>query len=86
MNPILSMHHVVIILPMILYRVVTPSSNYIVRDSHELCLALLAEAQVALVSGDAFGAPNCLRLSYAASPELITEAITRLRKFLVSLQ
>ena len=42
--------------------------------------------KVALVSGDAFGAPNCVRLSYAASKELITESITRFKKFLLSLR
>jgi aspartate/methionine/tyrosine aminotransferase len=57
-----------------------------VKDSHELCLELLREEQVALVSGDAFGAPDTIRISYAASPELITESISRLKKFLLSLK
>jgi len=57
-----------------------------VRDSHEMCLELLRCEQVALVSGDAFGAPDCIRLSYAASTELITESITRLDRFLASLK
>lgn len=57
-----------------------------VTNSHELCLELLREEKVALVSGDAFGAPDTLRISYAASPELITQSITRLAKFLASLK
>ena len=57
-----------------------------VNDSHELCLELLRCEQVALVSGDAFGAPDCIRLSYAASTELITQSIVRLKRFLLSLE
>ena len=57
-----------------------------VSNSHEMCLELLREEKVALVSGDAFGAPDTLRVSYAASKELITESVTRLEKFLLSLQ
>jgi aspartate aminotransferase len=41
---------------------------------------LLAEANVATVTGDAFGNPNCLRLSYAASEAQLTEAIRRIRE------
>ena len=41
--------------------------------------------QVALVSGNAFGASSCIRLSYAASKELIEQSISRLKTFLTSL-
>jgi aspartate aminotransferase len=44
---------------------------------------LLAEANVASVTGEAFGNPNCLRLSYATSEEQLTEAFTRIKKALV---
>jgi aspartate aminotransferase len=43
---------------------------------------LLAEANVATVTGDAFGSPNCLRLSYATSEEQLIEAITRIKNAL----
>ena len=56
------------------------------RDSHELCLALLRREAVAVVSGDAFGAPRCLRLSYATSLHVISEALTRLKSFLLALE
>ena len=46
---------------------------------------LLHPFQVALVSGDAFGASSCIRLSYAASKELIEQSISRLKTFLMSL-
>ena len=67
------------------YGTVTPDGRS-VKNSHELCLELLRCEQVALVSGDAFGADDCIRLSYAASTELITESITRLARFLQSLK
>lgn len=57
----------------------------LVKTSHELCLELLRDHQVAVVSGDAFGAPDCLRISYATSESVITESLIRLKSFLNSL-
>lgn len=51
--------------------------DYIIRDANDLAMYLLSEALVALVSGDAFGDPNCIRISYAASEEVLTEAMKR---------
>jgi aspartate aminotransferase len=45
-------------------------------------LLLLEEALVATVSGESFGAPNCIRISYAASTEQITEAMDRIERVL----
>ena len=56
-----------------------------ITNSHDLCFELLRSHGVALVSGDAFGCDECIRLSYAASQELITDSITRLGAFLASL-
>jgi len=56
-----------------------------VNDANDLCLYLLAEALVALVAGDAFGDPNCLRISYAASEETLTEAMKRIAAALAKL-
>jgi aspartate aminotransferase len=39
---------------------------------------LLEEARVATVTGEAFGSPNCIRISYAASEKDIREAIRRI--------
>jgi aspartate aminotransferase len=50
----------------------------IIKNSDDLCLYLLAEAQVALVPGEAFGSPKCIRLSYASSMEDLKKAITRI--------
>jgi len=49
-------------------------------------LYLLAEALVALVSGDAFGAPECIRISYAASEQTLTKAMERVKEALAKLQ
>ena len=43
---------------------------------------LLEEALVATVTGDAFGNPNCIRISYAASQDQIVEAVSRIKKAL----
>lgn len=54
-------------------------NEHLIKDSSDLCLYLLSEAMVALVSGDAFGAPSCIRISYAASEETLTEAMDRVK-------
>jgi aspartate aminotransferase len=46
---------------------------------------ILNESHVALVPGSAFGNPNCIRISYAASEEQLKEAIARIRKVLEKL-
>ena len=45
----------------------------------DLSLFLLEEANVATVTGEAFGAPQCLRLSYATSETIMAEAISRIK-------
>ena len=44
------------------------------------CEYLLRECHLALVPGEAFGAPECLRISYAASMETLVEAMERMQK------
>jgi aspartate aminotransferase len=56
-----------------------------VKDANDLCLYLLSEGLVALVAGDAFGDSNCLRISYAASEEILTEAMKRISAALAKL-
>jgi aspartate aminotransferase len=53
-------------------------------NATDLSLFLLEEALVATVTGDAFGNPNCIRISYAASQEQIVEAIERIKKALTN--
>ncbi|PLR77170.1 aspartate aminotransferase [Bacillus sp. V3-13] len=50
----------------------------------EFAEALLEEAMVAVIPGSGFGAPDNIRLSYAASLELLEEAIDRIRRFVES--
>ncbi len=52
--------------------------EYEITDSKSLALYLLAEAHVALVSGDAFGCENCIRFSFAASESQIETACDRI--------
>jgi len=54
----------------------------LIKDATDLSMFLLAEANVATVTGEAFGNPDCLRLSYATSEELLTEAFHRIKKAL----
>tara|TARA_B100001287_G_scaffold22519_1_gene16475 strand:- start:274 stop:1461 length:1188 start_codon:yes stop_codon:yes gene_type:complete len=53
-----------------------------ITNASDLSLFLLKEALVATVTGDAFGNPNCIRISYAASKEQIIEAISRIKSVL----
>jgi len=55
-----------------------------INNATDLSLFLLEEALVATVTGDAFGNPNCIRISYAASQEQIVEAIERIKKALAN--
>tara|TARA_Y100000817_G_scaffold189840_1_gene148338 strand:- start:823 stop:2019 length:1197 start_codon:yes stop_codon:yes gene_type:complete len=50
-----------------------------IESASDLCMYYLNEAKVSLVPGEDFGAPNCIRLSYAASEKNLIEAITRLK-------
>ncbi len=55
-------------------------------NSTDLCLHLLSEAHVACVPGEAFGNPDCIRISYATSQEKIEEAISRIKPVLAALK
>ena len=59
--------------------------NTIIKDSTGFCMYLLNDAHVALVAGAAFGTPNCVRISYAASEENLKEAVKRIKKSLAKL-
>ena len=57
-----------------------------INDSTDLCMYLLNHAHVALVPGDAFGNPDCMRISYATSKKLLITAITRISEALSELE
>jgi len=56
-----------------------------IKDAPELCDYLIKKVYVALVPGDAFGDPNCIRISYATSNDLLIEAIKRIKNALSEL-
>ena len=49
-----------------------------IKSANDLSLYLLEYGKISLVPGEDFGAPNCIRLSYAASEKDLIEAIKRL--------
>lgn len=62
----------------------TPEGDQI-NNASDLSLHLLSTAHVSSVTGDAFGAPNNIRMSFATSDEKITEAIERVKDCLSKL-
>lgn len=62
------------------------TDGYYIKNSTDLSMYLLEKAHVATVDGDAFGEPNCLRMSYATSDENIQEAFRRIKNALEQLQ
>lgn len=53
-----------------------------IANASDFAMLLLEEANVATVTGEAFGAPNCIRISYAASQENLIEAVKRIAEVL----
>ena len=62
------------------------NESTVIKDSNDFCMYLLNDAHVALVAGAAFGTPNCVRISYAASEENLIEAVNRIKASLAKLQ
>ena len=58
----------------------------VINTSDDLAFYLLEKAHVATVGGDAFGSPECFRMSYATSDENIVEAMRRIKEALAELQ
>lgn len=52
-----------------------------IKDANDFSLALLEKGHVTGVSGDAFGSPKCMRLSFAASMDRLEEAVRRIKAF-----
>ena len=52
----------------------------LINNADDFSMYLLSEANVATVTGDAFGNPNCIRLSYATSEDMLTEAMKRIKE------
>lgn len=57
-----------------------------INNSNDLAMFLLEVGHVACVGGDAFGAPDCIRMSYATSDENLVEAFARIKQALALLK
>ncbi|MBK9152462.1 MAG: pyridoxal phosphate-dependent aminotransferase [Saprospiraceae bacterium] len=62
----------------------TSNGNVQIHNADDFAEAMLTEAHVGTVSGSAFGADQCVRLSYAASDEDLKEAVRRIRQTLLN--
>ena len=60
--------------------------THVINNSMDFAMYLLEVGQVATVGGDAFGSPECFRMSYATSDENIVEAIRRIKEALAKLK
>ncbi len=73
------------VMPDISYYLGRRDGDTVINTSDDLALFLLDRAQVAVVGGDAFGAPGCIRISYATSDDLLVEASRRIKEALKKL-
>ena len=62
------------------------NGNITINSSGDMSLYLLSEALVSTVAGEPFGAPNCVRISYAASDEDLVKAVKRIQDALAKLK
>ena len=74
------------IFPDVSYYFGKSNDDQIVLNSDDLCRYLVYNAGVTLVTGQAFGAENCIRISYATSEEKIREAMKRMKDALAKLK
>jgi aspartate aminotransferase len=74
------------IFPDISYFLRKSDGDTVVKNSDDLAMYLLDKAQVAVVGGDAFGSPECMRISYATSDNLLIEAVKRIKEALSRLK
>ncbi len=58
----------------------------VIQNADDFCDYIMTNCYVGLVSGAAFGDPNCFRLSYAASEEMLREAVERMKRVLSRLK
>jgi aspartate aminotransferase len=72
--------------PDISYYIGKSYNGTVINKASDLAMFLLNEGHVSTVGGDAFGAPNCIRISFAASDENLKEALRRIKECLAKLQ
>jgi len=74
------------IFPDISYYFGKKDGKEVIKNSNDLCMYLLNKAHVAVVSGAAFGNPECIRISYAASDKKLMKATKRIKEKLAELR
>ncbi|NJN24777.1 MAG: pyridoxal phosphate-dependent aminotransferase [Cyclobacteriaceae bacterium] len=57
-----------------------------INNSDDMALYLLSKGHVSVVGGEAFGSPNCIRISYAASDEDLKQALVQIKEALAQLK
>jgi aspartate aminotransferase len=60
--------------------------EHTIQNATDLCQYMLQKELVAVVTGDAFGDANCIRISYAASEEVLRKALGRIKAALANLK
>jgi aspartate aminotransferase len=60
--------------------------GFTVKDGDDLSMYLLQEARVSVVSGDGFGSPECIRMSFAASHGAIEDGVQQIKEALAKLK
>ena len=71
--------------PDVRYYLGKKAGNRVIETAQDLCMYLLEEHRLALVTGEAFGDANCIRISYATNDEVLKDAIHRLKTGLAAL-
>ncbi len=61
------------------------ANNITIQNAEDLCMYLLNTAHVSVVSGDAFGSDNCIRISFATADEKLVTAFDRIKTALDNL-
>ena len=74
------------VFPDVSYYLGKKDGESIIKNATDLCMFLLHKGHVSIVTGEAFGEPNCVRFSYAASEEKLIEALRRIKEALATLK
>ena len=74
------------VMPEISYYLGKSDGETSIRTSDDLALYLLEKAHVAVVGGNSFGSPDCIRISYATSDNLLIEAVKRIKEAIEKLK
>ncbi|MFM7021759.1 MAG: pyridoxal phosphate-dependent aminotransferase [Flavobacteriales bacterium] len=74
------------IFPDVSYYLGTSINGKDIKTGDDLAMFLLQDALVATVGGDSFGSPECIRISYATSDDVLVEAVRRIKESLAKLK